>query len=59
MVDVMVTYLQSGSGKTKTTWAGGGSGACKTSFKTHMVIKDKGGNSQEQIVKRGKQMNIT
>jgi len=47
MVDVMVTYLQSGTGKTKTTWAGGGSGACKTSFKTHMVIKDKGGNTRK------------
>ena len=44
---IMVNYLQSGSGKTNVTWAGGGSGACKTAFKTHMVITDRSGNKRK------------
>ena len=43
----MVTYLQSGSGKTNVTWAGGGSGACKTSVKSHLGITDKSGKKRK------------
>ena len=49
----MVSYLQSGSGKTKVTWAGGGSGACKTSFKTHMTITSSSGKKRKMSMVDG------
>jgi hypothetical protein len=53
MVNVMVTYLQSGQGKQKSTKWLGGSGACKTSFKTHMTITSSSGSKRKMKKEKG------
>lgn len=52
-VDNMVTYLQSGQGKQKSTKWLGGSGACKTSFKTHMTISSSSGSKRKMKKEKG------
>ena len=49
----MVTYLQSGKGKQSTTKWGGGAGACKTEFKTHMSITSSSGKKRSYSKSKG------
>ena len=49
----MVSYLQSGKGKQASTKWGGGAGACKTEFKTHMVITSPSGNKRSYKKDKG------
>lgn len=50
---VSLVWMQTGAGKYKPTSWGGGAGACKTAFKSRIVIKDKNDNVIPYEIEKG------